>query len=122
MPEADPDVVRYIPPTGSMRYDKGKDELWYLLIWPKAGAAVSKVMTEGAKKYEELNFTNATPETNPPTEFLGAAMRHMVKGSRWLVTKNPEHLIDEESGCNHFAHAIWNLMMLIEYILPEVSE
>lgn len=101
---------------GSVRYNDGKPEMFYWLLWPKSAEAVSRVQTQGAQKYSEFNYAQATEKTNPPKEFLSSAMRHLTKASRFLISRNPHHLYDSESGNLHVAHAVWNLMMLMDFI------
>ena len=104
--------------SGSLRYNEDKPEMFYWMMWPKSAEAVSRVCEYGATKYDELNYTKATAETNPPKEYVSACGRHLTAACRYLITKNTDDLYDKESGCLHVAHAIWNLMMLIDYIIP----
>lgn len=65
---------------------------------------VAQVMTYGAKKYEANNWRKGLPWMRT----YGAALRHMYAWARGETQ-------DPESGFNHLAHAVCNLMFLMEY-------
>lgn len=67
-------------------------------------ALVAKVFTFGAAQYGDQNWRGGFSYSR----CYGAAMRHMMKW--WLGQET-----DEESNTHHLAHAIVNLMFLIEY-------
>jgi len=93
------------------RFNKGKPELWYWLLFPHTAEGVARVLEFGATKYKELNWTKGG---KPDKEYLSAAMRHVMKHMRSMISRNPEDMYDEESGCLHLSHAVWNLCALID--------
>jgi len=94
------------PVTASVaaRYNSGKPELSYLLDFPKAVVSLARVCEYGANKYARDNWKKGG---KPDAEYVDAALRHLLK--YW----NGER-VDKESGCLHVAHAVWNMMALIE--------
>ena len=87
-----------------MRFNEGKPPLDYILDFPRAQEALARVMEYGASKYEKDNWKRGG---KPDQEYLGACMRHIMR-------HKAEGDFDSESGCLHLAHAVWNLMALIE--------
>lgn len=81
--------------TGKLRYD---------LVPFAALDEVVDVLTYGAQKYAPENWRHV-PDAQ--TRYFAAAMRHL---SRW---KQGE-IVDDETGCDHLAHAVCCLMFLIE--------
>ena len=96
----------------AMRFNADKPQLHYALVFKRANEAVAHTLQYGAGKYEYLNFARGG---KPDQEFYDAAMRHMTAAAQVLVDGDESHLYDDESGCMHIAHAIFNLQMLIEY-------
>lgn len=97
-------------PTVALRDNKGKDELSYLLSIPEAQKALAHVFRQGAKKYTRDNWKLGG---KPDAEYLDALQRHLLKH----VNEGP---FDPETGALHLAHAVWNLVALIELnIAPE---
>lgn len=83
-----------------IKQDSGKPE--YRLIPPKALLEVAKVLTFGSIKYEPHSWVRVESY-----RFLDAAYRH-------LEHLRMGELIDPDSGVSHLAHAITNLMFLLE--------
>jgi len=94
----------------ALRFNAGKPELSYLLSIPKAVAALAKVFSQGAIKYERDNWQKGG---KPDAEYLDSCMRHL------LASQHEDH--DPDTGCLHLAHAIWNLAALIELNTAGVS-
>lgn len=88
--------------TGGRKFDGGKPQ--YGLIPPKALKELVKVLTLGAIKYEPDNWKHV-PEAQ--YRYYDALMRHAWD---W---KSGEQL-DPETGINHLAHAMCNLLFLLE--------
>jgi hypothetical protein len=61
-------------------------------------------MEFGAAKYSRDNWKQGG---KPDEEYLDACMRHLYK-------LKAEGAYDSDSNCLHLAHAVWNLMTLIE--------
>lgn len=87
------------------RYNQGKPNLHYLDPWYHALCEVVRVCTKGEEKYERGNYLLGQPHS----ELLSAARRHEMK---FGDTRRPDY--DEESSCHHLAHAIWNLLQLLQ--------
>jgi len=85
------------------RFNSEKPELGYILHFPASLISLARIMEYGAHKYEPMNWAKGG---KPDEEYLDACIRHLVA---W---KNSH--IDQESGCNHLGHAIWNLMALLD--------
>lgn len=75
----------------------------FSLVPPNALLEVAKVFTAGAQKYNAYNFSKG--ENN--TTYIDACLRHI---NQYLLNKDT----DDESGLPHLAHAISNLMMVID--------
>jgi len=76
-----------------------------LLPWASL-TLVAKVMTFGAYHYGDHNWEAGFSWSR----CIGSAMRHFVK---WVMREEN----DDESGLPHLAHAIANLLFLLEYSL-----
>lgn len=72
--------------------------------FPKAMEVVARIMEFGANKYEDGNWKLGD---KPDTEYLDSHDRHMQKFLH-------EGFYDDDSGCAHLGHAIWNLCALLE--------
>lgn len=94
-----------------VKYDSGKPRM--SLIPPDALVEVAKVMTFGAEKYDKNNWRKGISYER----LLDAAERHIIKFGSHLWED-----VDEESGINHLAHAIVNLMMLLQFELEGRSK
>ena len=86
--------------TQEHKLDEGKTE--YRLLPPKALRKVAEVLTFGAKKYSPHSWRFVES-----FRLLDAAYRH-------LETIRTGELVDTESGLPHLAHAITNLMFILE--------
>jgi hypothetical protein len=84
------------------KYDHGKPR--YDLLPPDVLAEVVKIFTDGAEKYGERNWEAGMSWSRP----FAAAMRHL-----WAFWDRQN--IDPESGSPHLAHAIVNLIFLMDY-------
>lgn len=82
------------------KFDGGK--LQHRLIPPKAIEQLAAVMTYGTVKYSAHSWKNVSSE-----RYLDALYRH-------LEARRLGHVLDEESGLPHLAHAAANLMFLLE--------
>lgn len=88
--------------TGGRKFDGNKLE--YGLLPPLALKAVVEILTIGAQKYERDNWKHV-PDAK--RRYFDAAMRHM-----WDSKSGEKY--DEETNKSHLAHAICNLMFLLE--------
>ena len=84
----------------------GEDKPRFSLIPQAALEEVARVLTYGAKKYPDFNYSK--PQT--VTTYLDAAHRHINK-----FLRNED--IDDETKTNHLANAIANLMITLDSIL-----
>ncbi len=75
---------------------------YHLLPW-KALEQIAAVFTFGKEKYGEYNYSNQSDNTT----YISAAMRHIQKYMSGID-------LDNETGKHHIAHAISNLMMLLD--------
>lgn len=106
----------WLPPTeategAALRDNKGKPSMHYILTMPNTVTALTAVLDQGEEKYAYLNHMKGG---KPDREYWDAGMRHLLKAARYILSHNTDDLYDEESGCLHVAHAIWNFSMLIE--------
>jgi hypothetical protein len=85
-----------------LKHDEGKLRLD--LIPPTLEEAVARVLMNGALKYEDNNWLKGVPFSKN----YGAAKRHLDKWYRGVD-------FDAESGLNHLAHAITDLMMILHF-------
>lgn len=88
--------------TGGRKFDGNKLE--YGLLPPLALKAIVEILTIGAQKYERDNWKHV-PDAK--RRYFDAAMRHM-----WDSKSGEKY--DEETNKSHLAHAICNLMFLLE--------
>lgn len=92
-------------PTGAAgRADKGK--LRYDLLPPHVIQQLVAVLTGGAEKYGDSNWR--TDGGMAWTRCYGSLMRHI---QAWYMGEEK----DPESGLSHLAHALCNLVFLLEY-------
>ena len=85
-----------------MKFDKDKVRLE--LVPPELIEGAGKVLTFGAKKYEDENWRNYTKEDFP--RLVGALMRH-------IEAYRKGEIFDLESGLPHLAHAATNIGFLL---------
>lgn len=96
-----PDGLAAPPPPAASRYDQDKLRM---SISPWLGfAEVMAVAEYGAKKYDAHNFRKGLQST----ALADAAFRHLAK---WMAGED----VDPDSGCEHLAHAAWNLLVALE--------
>ena len=79
------------------------DKPRYELIPPHALELVVKILTMGAKKYDDDNWKKC-PDID---RYFGACQRHL-----WAWKAGDK--IDSESDINHLAHAICSLLFMLE--------
>jgi len=79
------------------------DKIKLDLLSPIAMEDLGKVLTHGAKKYGPNNWRKGILFSR----LIAAAKRHLLKFEQGKD-------IDSESGLNHLAHSMCNLMMLLE--------
>jgi len=100
---------------GCMNEGKKDDfgKLRYDLVPPYAFEQFVSVLTYGALKYDDRNWEKGIKWGR----LFGAAMRHL-----WAFWRGDD--IDPESGIPHLAHAVCNIMMLLEYskLRPEYDD
>lgn len=89
----------------ALRYNEGKPELDYLYTWYDALVEVAKVCQAGAEKYDVGNYLLGQDYR----QLLGASARHQGKFGDYRQDD-----YDDESNRHHIAHAIWNLLQLLQ--------
>ena len=88
------------------KYDSDKNR--YDLVPANALDEVVKVLTYGAVKYnEDYDQENWRHVDHAKRRYFGALQRHI-----WAVKRGETH--DPETGIHHYAHAMSNLMFLLE--------
>ena len=100
-----------LPEKALKEYSKdGVEKPRLSLIPQQAIVQVAHVMSYGAKKYDEYNFSKGARKTT----YTDAAQRHINK---YLLNED----VDVESGFSHLAHAISCLLMLLDNDLIKTS-
>jgi len=96
--------------SAALKYDDKKPRLDLLPSGPLV--EIAKVLTYGAKKYATENKSGEHNWRNgfAWSRLYGASLRHL------LAHKDGESL-DPESGVSHLAHAVCNLLFLLEHEL-----
>jgi hypothetical protein len=89
-----------------IKHDEGKVE--YHHFSPLAFEEINKVLTFGAKKYNDYNWRDGFHWSRP----FNACMRHL-----WAWWRGED--LDPESGLSHLAHAACCIMMLLEFMLTK---
>ena len=103
-------VKEFVPKQlGGIKHDQGKPRM--SLLPPAALQEVLKVLEFGAKKYGDHQWRSGFIWTR----LYDAAMRHELA---WL---NREKL-DPESKIHHLAHAVTNLLFLLEHELKSFGK
>jgi hypothetical protein len=92
----------------ALRFNEGKPKLSYFLEFSSPMEAIARIMEFGACKYEDGNWRQGG---KPDSEYLDSMMRHLDKWKRGET-------FDQDSGCSHIGHAIWNLCALLELNYP----
>jgi hypothetical protein len=87
--------------TGAMRKNRGKPR--FDLIPPSWGLVLARILTFGARKYEDRNWEKGLPIM----ETLASAERHLNKVKRG-------ELIDADSGEPNLGLAAWNALAAME--------
>lgn len=89
----------------ALRFNEGKPKLGYFArSFPWMQECVARVKEFGANKYEDGNWRLGA---KPDEEYLDSLARHMAYflGGEFY---------DDDSGCAHLGHAVWNLCALAE--------
>ena len=84
------------------KYDGEKPRMH--LLPPKSMAEIAKVLTFGAKKYDEHNWRKLE---NLQNRYTSGALRH-------IFAHNDGEQLDDESDLSHLAHAICCLLFKLE--------
>ena len=83
------------------KFDAGKRQ-WHLMLWPQL-AQVVEILEFGAQKYAENSFRNIRPYRK---RYFSAAIRHLIA---WFCGERD----DPETGKNHLAHVMCNVLFLL---------
>ena len=103
-PKGNPINLEYTTSTHAdeaVKHDQNKPDL--SLLSSIAILELAKVLSFGAQKYSAHNWRNGFEFSRP----YSACLRHLLA---WNAGENT----DPESGLNHLAHAMCNLMFLLE--------
>ena len=105
------------PSPKALRANTGKPEVSQIRFFGSALNKLAKVMMQGRLKYpdSEPGVPNWTLGGKPDSEYLDAADRHITKFVKG------EHF-DDEVGTHHLAHAVWNLLALLENNYPDLPD
>ena len=93
------------------RDNAGKVEYDYIFDFPTAVEAFCRVKEIGAAKYERDNWKAGG---KPDREYISAMGRHIAEFKKGETFAG-------DTGCLHLAHAMWNIMALIELNYPGVT-
>lgn len=104
-----PDPAFAEPTEIGKKYDEGKPIMG--AVPPRAIRSVAEVLTFGAKKYGRDNWQKVE---NAETRYLDAALRHINDYQSGVS-------VDEESGKPTLAHAICDLMFILEKNLEKTK-
>lgn len=85
------------------RHNSNKVPYDFLLDLPLSLGELCRVFEKGAEKYERDNWQIGG---KPDSEYYACALRHIMKSKKIDF--------DKETGCHHLAHAVWNLLVLLE--------
>ena len=89
----------------ALRYNDQKPKLGYFLrSFPRALEAIARIKEFGAAKYNDGNWRLGG---KPDDEYLDSCTRHLTQ---FLDGE----AFDQDSGCHHLGHAIWNLCAWLE--------
>lgn len=98
------------PHVSGAKLDAGKTRVWLMVSgFPRALEEVSKVTTEGAKKYTPYGWKDV-PEGKE--RYMDAFGRHMLELAKGEV-------LDKDTQCYHKAQMVWNLMASLELELTD---
>jgi hypothetical protein len=92
------------PKEPTIHLDEGKPRVDLIPVWSLL--EIGRVMEYGVHKYGEHNWSKHAGRW-AWTKLIGSALRHIFS---WMRRED----FDEESGLPHLAHAIVNLMMLLD--------
>lgn len=98
-----------MPDDGGVKHDQGKP--MFSLISADAMEELAKVLTYGASKYQDHNWRKGFKWQR----VMDAAYRH-------LAEYNKGKRVDPETGLSHLAHAMCNIMFLIEFEKNNIGE
>lgn len=88
----------------ALRFNKGKNQVHYILFYKRFIEALARVQEQGGLKYGYANWASGG---KPDTEYLDAGMRH-------LLAFFDGEMYDEDTGTMHLAQACWNFINLLE--------
>jgi len=95
----------------ALRFNEGKPKLSYFMrSFPKMAEAVARVKEFGANKYNEGNWRQGN---KPDQEYWDSLFRHL----NYIFDGE---MYDQDSGCLHLGHAVWNLCALLELNYPDM--
>ena len=108
--DADNKAKREAPKVAA-RDNTGKPKLGYFArSFPKVQEAIARVKEFGANKYDDGNWRIGG---KPDAEYLDSFARHL---DLWLSGE----VYDQDSGCHHIGHMVWNLCALYELNYKDV--
>jgi len=103
-------------PPKALRKNDGKPQMDFILDFPIAVEALCRVKELGAVKYARDNWKLGG---KPDSEYYAACMRHLMAAK---TAKDRGEMFADDSGCLHLAHAMWNIMALIELNVRETHD
>ena len=101
------------------RFNQGKPELSYLLVWPNAINEIAKVCMYGSSKYSKFNYLKGAPIS----EYIDCALRHL----RSYYGEGCDFDGDAATHgweVRHLAQAAWNIIQALEVSLtrPDLDD
>lgn len=90
-------------------FDDGKPRVD--LIPPHALLSIGDVFAYGATKYGDFNWRAGMPWL----KLYASTLRHLLE---WAAGRDT----DKESGLPHLAHAVANILMLMDYALSRLGD
>lgn len=100
------------------RDNAGKPELYFIFQFPTAIEAFCRVKEIGSLKYERDNWRHGG---KPYHEYVSACGRHVTAYVAWVLGLPGSSYWAPDTGCAHLAHAVWNLMALMELNHPGMT-
>ncbi len=107
-----------VSPTAALRDNADKPELYFIYQFPTALEAFCWVKSMGAIKYDRDNWRKGG---KPYHEYISACGRHLLAYAMFMLKMPGSSYYAPDTGCAHLAHAVWNLMALMDLNHPGMT-
>ncbi|MHC4300565.1 MAG: dATP/dGTP diphosphohydrolase domain-containing protein [Planctomycetota bacterium] len=95
----------------ALRFNSDKPMMAYFMrSFPRMAEAIARVKEMGAIKYNDGNWRLGN---KPDDEYWNSMFRHLN-----YIFNGEDY--DEDTGCLHLAHAVWNMCALLELNYPDL--